>query len=49
MSGADGRHRLPLSSQRGVDTGKVLAKGVDDEDVMFARPGPAVEYWEDED
>ncbi len=32
-----------------LDTGKVLAKGVDDEDVMFARPGPAVEYWEDED
>ena len=32
-----------------LDTGKVLAKGVDDEDVMFARPGPAVEYWEGED
>ena len=32
-----------------LDTGKVLAKGVDDEDVIFARPGPAVEYWEDED
>jgi hypothetical protein len=28
-----------------LDTGKVLAKDVDDEDVMFARPGPAVEYW----
>jgi hypothetical protein len=24
-------------------------QGVDDEDVMFARPGPAVEYWEGED
>jgi hypothetical protein len=32
-----------------LDTGKVLAKGVDDEDILFARPGPAVEYWEDED
>jgi hypothetical protein len=32
-----------------LDTGKVLAKGVDDEDVTFARPGPAVEYWEGED
>ena len=32
-----------------LDTGKVLAKGVDDEDVMFARPGPPVEYWEGED
>jgi uncharacterized cupin superfamily protein len=32
-----------------LDTGKVLAKGADDEDIMFARPGPAVEYWEDED
>ena len=31
-----------------LDTGKVLAKGVDDEDVLFARPGPEVEYWEDE-
>ena len=32
-----------------LDTGKILAKGIDDEDVMFARPGPAVEYWEGED
>jgi uncharacterized cupin superfamily protein len=32
-----------------LDTGKVLAKDVEDEDVMFARPGPAVEYWEGED
>jgi uncharacterized cupin superfamily protein len=32
-----------------LDTGKVLAKDVDDEDVMFARPGPAAEYWEGED
>src|SRR5580765_522096 len=32
-----------------LDTGKVLAKDVEDEDVMFARPGPAVEYWEGEE
>jgi len=32
-----------------LDTGKVLAKDVEDEDVMFARPGPPVEYWEGED
>jgi uncharacterized cupin superfamily protein len=32
-----------------LDTGKVLAKGVDDEDVLFARPGPPVEYWEGEE
>jgi uncharacterized cupin superfamily protein len=32
-----------------LDTGKILAKGVEDEDIMFARPGPPVEYWEDED
>jgi uncharacterized cupin superfamily protein len=32
-----------------LDTGKVLAKDVEDEDVMFARPGPTVEYWEGED
>ncbi len=32
-----------------LDTGKVLAKGVEDEDIMFARPGPTVEYWEGED
>ena len=32
-----------------LDTGKVLAKGIDDEDVMFARPGPTAEYWEGED
>jgi hypothetical protein len=31
-----------------LDTGKVLAKGAEDEDIMFARPGPAVEYWEGE-
>jgi uncharacterized cupin superfamily protein len=46
---------LMLSSMIGgeiieyLDTGKVLAKGVDDEDVMFARPGRTVEYWEGED
>jgi hypothetical protein len=32
-----------------LDTGEVLAKGVKDEDIMFARPGPTVEYWEVED
>ncbi len=31
-----------------LDTGKVLAKDANDDDVMFARPGPDVEYWEDE-
>ena len=31
------------------DTGKVLAKGADDEDIMFARPGPPIEYWEGEE
>jgi len=32
-----------------LDTGKVLAKGVEDEDIMFARPGPDVEFWEGEE
>ena len=32
-----------------LDTGKVLAKDVDDEDIMFARPGPTAEYWDGED
>ncbi len=32
-----------------LDTGKILAKGAQDDDVMFARPGPAAEYWEGED
>ena len=32
-----------------LDTGKVLAKDVEDEDIMLARPGPTVEYWEGED
>jgi uncharacterized cupin superfamily protein len=31
-----------------LDTGKVLAKDAKDDDIMFARPGSAVEYWEDE-
>jgi uncharacterized cupin superfamily protein len=31
-----------------LDTGKILAKGAEDEDIMFARPGPDVEYWEGE-
>jgi uncharacterized cupin superfamily protein len=32
-----------------LDTGKVLAKDTKDDDILFARPGPAVEYWEDEE
>jgi uncharacterized cupin superfamily protein len=32
-----------------LDTGKVLAKDTEDEDIMFARPGPTVEYWEGEE
>jgi uncharacterized cupin superfamily protein len=32
-----------------LDSGKVLAKDAQDEDIMFARPGPPVEYWEDEE
>jgi len=32
-----------------LDTGKLLAKDVEDEDIMFARPGPPVEYWEGEE
>ena len=32
-----------------VDTGKFLAKGAEDEDIMFARPGPTPDYWEGED
>jgi uncharacterized cupin superfamily protein len=32
-----------------LDTGKVLAKGVEDEDIMFARPGPEAEFWEGEE
>jgi uncharacterized cupin superfamily protein len=32
-----------------LDTGKVLAKDAQDEDVMFARPGPTADYWEGED
>src|SRR6186997_987117 len=32
-----------------LDTGKVLAKGAEDEDIMFARPGPSAEFWEGED
>ena len=32
-----------------LDTGKILAKDAQDEDIMFATPGPVVEYWEGED
>src|SRR5215204_6534226 len=31
-----------------LDTGKVLTKDAQDEDIMFARPGPTAEYWEGE-
>jgi hypothetical protein len=31
-----------------LGTGKILAKDAQDEDVMFATPGPAAEYWEGE-
>jgi uncharacterized cupin superfamily protein len=41
--------RVPGEIIEYLDTGKVLAKDIDDEDVMFARPGPEVEYWEGED
>jgi uncharacterized cupin superfamily protein len=32
-----------------LDTGKVLAKASEEEDVMFARPGPTADYWEGEE
>jgi uncharacterized cupin superfamily protein len=32
-----------------LDTGKILAKDAVGEDVMFAKPGPAVEYWDGEE
>ena len=32
-----------------LDTGKVLAKGADDEDIIFATPGPTAEYWDGEE
>jgi uncharacterized cupin superfamily protein len=32
-----------------LDTGKILAKDVEDEDIVFARPGPAADYWEGEE
>jgi uncharacterized cupin superfamily protein len=32
-----------------LDTGKILAKDANDDDVIFARPGPAAEYWEGEE
>jgi uncharacterized cupin superfamily protein len=31
-----------------LDTGKILAKDVADEDIVFAKPGPPAEYWEGE-
>jgi uncharacterized cupin superfamily protein len=32
-----------------IDTGKLLAKDIDDGDIMFARPGPTADYWEGEE
>ena len=32
-----------------LDTGKVGARSVAGEQIIFARPGPELEYWEDED
>ena len=32
-----------------LDTGKFLAKGVKDEDIMFAKPDSPADYWEGED
>jgi uncharacterized cupin superfamily protein len=32
-----------------LDTRKLLAKDIEDEDIMFARPGRTVEYRERED
>ena len=32
-----------------LDTGKLLAKGIHDEDIVFARPGPTADYWEGEE
>jgi len=32
-----------------LDTGKVGARSVAGERIIFARPGPELEYWEDED
>jgi hypothetical protein len=32
-----------------LDTGKVLPKDAEDEDMTFARPGPAVEDWDGEE
>jgi uncharacterized cupin superfamily protein len=31
-----------------LDTGKLLAKGIHDEDIVFARPGPTADFWEGE-
>jgi uncharacterized cupin superfamily protein len=32
-----------------LDTDKIFATNVDGKPIMFARPGPTVEYWEGED
>jgi hypothetical protein len=31
-----------------LDTGKVFAQNASGDPIMFARPGPRVEYWEGE-
>jgi hypothetical protein len=32
-----------------LDTGKIGARSVAGERIIFARPGPELEYWEGED
>ena len=32
-----------------LDTGKIGARSVAGDRILFARPGPEIEYWEDED
>jgi uncharacterized cupin superfamily protein len=32
-----------------LDTGKIGARSIADERIIFARPGPDVGYWDDED
>src|ERR671922_240147 len=32
-----------------LDTGKIGARSVAGDRILFARPGPELEYWEDED
>jgi uncharacterized cupin superfamily protein len=41
--------KIPGEVVEYLDTGKVLAKGSEDEDIMFAKPGRTVKYWEGEE